>query len=343
MAPVPPGCPPDSIVLSFPVAREFSGIRLDRFIQLRIPRLSRTRAQEIVRLCAYRKDGTKRRPSDRVREGETVLLVRGSFVEPETPRDYGVLFEDEHIFVVDKPTGLPVHPTATYHRNTLTYLFRERYGDAAPHIAHRLDRETSGVLMCGRTLGAERQLKYDFEHRAVDKSYLAIVRGAPANGTGEIRLPMGAVKQGLHLLMEIKGEGDPDALEAVTQYEVIGTAPRHSLLRLLPHTGRQHQLRVHLAAIGCSIVGDKLYGPEAEAPFLEYIETGMTDALRERVGHERQALHAHTLAMRHPSSRAPMTFTAPLAADLRALWASLGGESTERWAEAPAELHCAIA
>jgi len=320
---VPPGCPEDSVVLTFPVSREQSGQRLDRFIQNRIPRLSRTRANEIVRACAYRQDGTRRRPSDRVREGETVLLVRPRFVEPDAPTEFGVLYEDAALFVVDKPPLLPVHPTATYHRNTLTWLLRERYGADAPRIAHRLDRETSGVLVCGRTLDAERRLKHAFEHREVRKAYLAIVRGELASDRGEVTLPIAPVTSGLHLLMEVRDEGDGS--HAKTEYEVRERHPGYTLLLLRPHTGRQHQLRVHLSAIGHPIVGDKLYGPEREAPFLEMIETGLTDTLLARLGHDRQALHAHELTLAHPDSREQVCFRAPLAADLTALWERLRG------------------
>ncbi len=262
---LPPGCPADSIVLTFPVARELAGQRLDRFIQSRIPRLSRTRAQEIVRHCAYRSDGTLRRPSDRVREGEVVMLVRPPFREPETPQTFNVIYEDPHVLGVDKPAGLPMHPTATYHRNTLTHLLRVRYGDEPPHIAHRLDRETSGVVLCGRTLDAERALKKSFERRRVHKTYLAIVRGRMEQDEGVIDLPLERARQGLHVLMEV---APPEqGLNAVTRYRVLERRPDRSLVSLRPRTGRQHQLRVHLAALGHPIVGDKLYGPEGSAIF----------------------------------------------------------------------------
>lgn len=319
---VPPGCPADSIVLTFPVAREHSGQRLDRFIQGRIPRLSRTRANEIVRSCAFRADGTRRRPSDRVRFGETVLLVRPRFVEPPAPSVFGIIYEDADVFVVDKPPLLAVHPTATYHRHTLSWLLRARYGDDAPRIAHRLDRETSGVLVCARTLEAERALKGSFERREVKKTYLAIVRGELAQDRGRIELPLAPAQSGLHLLMEVRDAGDSSRAE--TEWQVRDRRAGHTLVLLRPHTGRQHQLRVHLAAIGHPIVGDKLYGPEREAPFLEMIETGMTDSLLARLGHDRQALHAHELEIEHPSRREAASFCAPLAPDLVGLWNGLG-------------------
>jgi 23S rRNA pseudouridine1911/1915/1917 synthase len=313
---LPAGCAEDSIILSFPVAPEFSGMRLDLFIQLRIPRLSRTRAQRIVKASAYREDGARRRASDLVRGGETVFLVRPPFEEPSAPRELPILYEDEAMIAINKPPGLPVHPSASYHRNTVSFILREIYGQDAPQIAHRLDRETSGLLLCARTLQHERLLKNAFETRKMRKSYLAIVRGELASDHGIIDQAMSRVEQGLHVLMEIRADG----ANAVTEYRVLKRAKGHTMVALFPHTGRQHQLRVHLAALGHSIVGDKLYGPEREAPFLETIETGLTPALIERLGHERHALHAHTLTLSHPIDGRELTLEAPLSPDLVALW-----------------------
>jgi 23S rRNA pseudouridine1911/1915/1917 synthase len=308
------------VVLQFVVPSELAGLRLDRFVQARMPRLSRTRAQAIVRGSAYRADGERRRPSDIVRTGEVVILVRDQFVEPITPLHFGVLHEDDAVLVIDKPAGLPMHPTATYHKHTLSYLLREHYApEFAPRIAHRLDRETSGAVVCGRTLEAERVLKRGFALHRVEKSYLAIVRGELADECGEIDLAMAPVREGLHVLMEVRSDG----LTALTRYEVKQRMPGYTLLALFPRSGRQHQLRVHLAAIGHSIVGDKLYGPEREAPFLEYIETGMTPELEARLGHDRQALHAHTLSFTHPATGEPFAIAAPFPDDLSALWRRL--------------------
>ena len=295
-------------------------MRLDRFVQLRIPRLSRTRAQDVVRSSAVREDGSRRRPSDIVRAGEHILLVRERFREPDVPTDFGVLYEDDVLLVVHKPAGLPIHRTASYHRNTLTYQLRERYGVDAPHVAHRLDRETSGVLVCVKRGSAERVVQHHFEQHRVQKRYLAIVRGHPPATTGTIRLPLAPAKQGLHLCMEVSDDG----AQCETQYRVRATRPGFSLVELRPRTGRQHQLRVHLSALGNPIVGDKLYGPEGTAPFLEIIEQGVTDELLSRLGHTRQALHAHGMVMPHPAHGGRLVLHAPLPPDLRSLWRQLG-------------------
>lgn len=308
------------------MAQEHAGQRLDRFIQHRIPRLSRTRAQEVVKACAYRADGTRRRASERVRAGETVLLVRPPFEEPTVPLYFDVLHEDDAVLALDKPAGLPVHPSATYHKNTLTYLLRQRYGPNAPQIAHRLDRETSGLIVCARTREAERALKGDFENRRVQKRYLAIVRGQMRDDSGRIALPMDRAKEGLHILMEVTPEGE--GYPSVTRYRVLARQEHATLVALAPESGRQHQLRVHLSAIGHPIVGDKLYGPEGVQTFLDYIETGLTEDLVARLGHPRQALHAYELRFTHPLTKSPTTLRAPFSEDLVALWGKPLGEST---------------
>ena len=316
--PVPPDCDPDSVVLRFPVPHELDGQRLDRFVEWRIPRLSRIRAAQIVEACARRDDGSRRRPSDRVRSGEHVILVRERFVEPPTPMEFGVLYQDEAVTAVDKPAGLPVHPSATYHRNTLTSLMRQRFGPEGPHLCHRLDRETSGVVVCASRGPDEVAVKRQFAGRGVEKEYLAIVRGLVSVDVQSVSLPMRRVTEGLHMKMEVH----PDGLPAFTEVVVLEHRGAHTKVLLRPRTGRQHQLRVHLSAIGHPIVGDKLYGPDGGDSFLAWAEFGMTEQLLGRFGHHRHALHAHRCAIDHPRTGERLSFEAPLSADLEALWAS---------------------
>lgn len=248
-----------------------------------------------------------------------MILVRPSFEEPTVPLFFDVIYDDDAIVALDKPAGLPVHPSATYHKHTLTFLLRERFGPDAPTIAHRIDRETSGLVLCARSLEAERSLKDAFENRRVSKRYLAVVEGAVEEDEGRIELPMAPAKEGLHILMEVTPEGE--GYRCASRFRVVARNEERTLVALAPESGRQHQLRVHLSALGHPIVGDKLYGPDGVAPFLEYIETGMTDALHRRLGHSRHALHAYSLTFEHPEG-GPMTLRAPLPEDLVALWGS---------------------
>jgi 23S rRNA pseudouridine1911/1915/1917 synthase len=148
--------------------------------------------------------------------------------------------------------------------------------------------------------------------RTVGKIYLAIVRGVVAEYTRRIELPMRRATSGLHMCMETH----PSGAEAITELEVLERRADRTLVRLTPRTGRQHQLRVHMAAIGHPILGDKLYGPGAQELFFTVIEQGMTPTLRAALGHERHALHAHALTIEHPLSGERVTFVSPLPADL---------------------------
>jgi 23S rRNA pseudouridine1911/1915/1917 synthase len=286
-----------------------------------------------VKACGYREDGTKSRASDIVRAGETVYLVRPPFEEPSAERELPLVYEDEAIYAINKPPGLPVHPSASYHRNTVSFILQERFGyDAAPRIAHRLDRETSGLLVCSKGAENERALKWSFESRTMQKTYLAIVRGEMASERGTIDLPLGRPDTGLHVLMVVRKDG----LSSVTDYQVRARTRGHTLVELFPRTGRQHQLRVHLSEIGHSIVGDKLYGPEREAPFLETIDQGgLTPELIARLGHPRHALHAYKLTFPHPVTKSELTLAAKPTPDLCALWAQLGGAGEIDRSEAP--------
>jgi 23S rRNA pseudouridine1911/1915/1917 synthase len=155
----PPSIDADYLKFEFFVRREHAGWRADRFVSHRIPRLSRTRVQKILRRGAFDDDGKPIKPNRKLREGEKITIYRPPPVEPDVPRYFHVLVEDDDVIAVDKPAGLPVHPNARYHKNTLTALLREKYGENPPVLAHRIDAETSGVVLCAKTRESERLLK----------------------------------------------------------------------------------------------------------------------------------------------------------------------------------------
>jgi 23S rRNA pseudouridine1911/1915/1917 synthase len=291
------------------------GWRLDRFLCWKIPRLSRTRAQRIIREQASTLEGKPLRPNHIVRAGERFRIVRPAPPEPDHPTEVPTLYEDEHLLVLDKPALLAVHPTARYFKGTVTSILRARYGDARPRITHRLDRETSGILVCARTRSAERSVKRQFEERRVHKEYLAIVRGVPAWDETVVDVPLRPAETGrLRVRMEVAPAGL--GLAARTHVRVVERVQGAALVVASPETGRQHQIRVHLAAAGFPVVADKLYAHD-EAHFLDYYEDGMTDALLAEYGLARQALHAHRLALTHPATGEPLLVESPLPEDLR--------------------------
>ena len=307
---------PEIISLRIEVPRECDGWRLDHFLKRRIGRLSRTRIQDIIATQVTLSDGRRPRSSASVHAGQIIHLDRPAPNEPDVPRRFDVLYEDADVLAIDKPAGLPMHPSAKFYRNTLTSLLRERYPDEPMQIAHRIDRETSGVLLVARTASAASWLKRAFARRAVDKSYLALVKGQPPD-EGLIDRPIKLLDTPSHVVM---GPAD-DGLKAVTRFRVVERFANHALCAAHPETGRQHQIRVHLAAIGHPIVGDKIYGA-GERYFMracdeEASEGRVSDELLAIFdGLPRHALHAQRLTFPHPLTRAPMTIESPWPADL---------------------------
>lgn len=305
---------PHWLALKFEVKREQAGWRADIFIANRIARLSRTRVKQILARAAFDGNGLRVKPNRAVREGEVITIFRPPPEEPDVPRHFGVLYEDEWILAVDKPAGLPVHPTARYHANTLTALLLEKYGENRPLLAHRIDSETSGVVLCAKTKAAERALKIMFAKRRIQKTYLAVVQGIPTLPEGNIESPLGP---DLHGPVKVKMVCRPDGMPALTTYRVLKSSPDASLLECRPRTGRQHQIRVHLAHLGHPIVGDKMYGPDPSL-FLDYVEWGPTPEVLERAGAPRHFLHASAVSLTHPMTDAALTVESPLPEDMRA-------------------------
>jgi 23S rRNA pseudouridine1911/1915/1917 synthase len=294
------------------VPPECEGWRLDHFLRHRIRRLSRAKIRTIIEQQVRLSDGRRPRPALGVRAGETIIVDRPAPIEPEVPRHFDILAEDETFLALDKPAGLPMHTTAKFWKNTLVALLRERFPSEALQICHRLDRETSGVLLVARGRVAASFLKRAFAQRLVKKSYLALVHGVPADAEGVIDRPMRLLDTRTRIMMGVA----PDGLPAVTRFRVVRCFAEHALVEASPETGRQHQIRVHLASIGHPIVGDKLYGASEQA-FMDYCDAGLTpDLLAAFDGLSRHALHAARLCFPHPHTREPVTIESPLPEDL---------------------------
>jgi 23S rRNA pseudouridine1911/1915/1917 synthase len=305
------------------VPAEAAGQRLDLFVQAQLRRTSRTRAQRIVEESAFDASGRRKKPSDRVREGEHVFLWREPFEKDEEQPPLPILYEDPHLLVVDKPPLVAVHPTARYHTHTVIVRLRADRPDEYLSLVHRLDRETSGILLIARTLEADRAFKRLLEERTlgtggspIGKTYLAICQGAPENGFIDLPLELDE-ESPLRVKMRLaaKGKGQP-ARTGVTVLEKRGG---YSLVRCELHTGRQHQIRVHLATVGCPIIGDKLYGVD-DTMLARAADGVLTEADLERLELPRQALHAHRYSLTHAMTGEPLEVESPLPPDLRAFW-----------------------
>jgi 23S rRNA pseudouridine1911/1915/1917 synthase len=266
-------------------------------------------------------DGKTTKAAHRLKGGERVTVA-----VPDLPHEspepeqisLDVLYEDDALAVINKPPGMVVHPSKGHWSGTLTAALAWRFenlstcgGQARPGIVHRLDRDTSGVIVVAKTDHAHLALAEQFEARTVEKEYFAIVQGTLDRDRDVIEQPIGAHPYQRER-MAIRAEHSTSR-EARTFYEVTERFTGFAALKVLPKTGRTHQIRVHLAHVGCPVLCDKLYGGRSKITRGE-ITGGREDDV---VLLDRQALHACRLKLAHPETGEPLEFTAPLAADIQ--------------------------
>jgi 23S rRNA pseudouridine1911/1915/1917 synthase len=326
----PDGVEQDSIVSVFRVPPEVAGQRLDVFVQSQLRRTSRTRTQEIIRGSAFDAEGRPLRANDRVYAEQRILLWRAPWDEAEVPTDIPTLYEDDHLLAVDKPALLPVHPTARYHQNTVIKLLGQQRPTQFLSLAHRIDRETSGVLLLAKTPVCERKLKRMLELReGVEKTYVAMTWGVPKSGTtdGRFRFARSVeLDPTSPYRVKMRVSNGPGSLHAVTWFEVLeeraAFGRSYARVQCELETGRQHQIRVHLAALGTPIVGDKLYGPD-EACFARAADAALTKEDTLLLELPRHALHAASVALKHPITGEHLVIAAPLPDDLASFWNGL--------------------
>jgi 23S rRNA pseudouridine1911/1915/1917 synthase len=298
--------------LRLTVAADAAGRRLDQY--LAEPLGSRAQAAALIDAGRVQVDGRSRPKRHTVAAGEQVVveLPAPPAADPdEAPAPFTVVYEDEHLLIVDKPAGVVVHPARGHRTGTLAQALRGRAAGgedpARAGIVHRLDRDTSGLLVVARTEAVHRALKELIAQRALRREYLALVDGRPPARTGTIDAPIGRDRHD-RVLMSVDSD---DAREARTHFAIEEALPDTTLLRVTLETGRTHQIRVHLAAIGHPVTGDPQYGrPDGPGP-------GGAD----RYGLTRQFLHATRLAFAHPVSGEPLDVISPLPEDLAAVLA----------------------
>ena len=315
----------------FHVSPDQQSIRLDRFIEAQLLEmeeadvssslsLSRTYIQKLIREGAITVNGKPSKPGYKFRTGDQVSLTLPpprplQNIAPE-PIPLDILYEDSALIVLNKPAGMTVHPAGDAQSGTLVNALLNHCetlpgigGVQRPGIVHRLDKDTSGVIVAAKTDHAHRHLSAQFEAHTTTRHYYAVVCGVPSNETGAvntriIRSPRDRRK------MTVTGTG---GRHAVTHYRLLERYDRFSLLKLRLETGRIHQIRVHLSHIGHPVAGDHIYGGGYARALHDAPSAAVKAAL---VGLNRQALHAHTLGFIHPETEERLTLSAPMPEDM---------------------------
>jgi 23S rRNA pseudouridine1911/1915/1917 synthase len=290
-----------------------AGERVDKYIAERLPDLSRSLVQRLIREGRVTVNGAETKASYRV-EGDDEIIVRvpppeATELVPE-PIPLDVVYEDEDLIVIHKPAGLVVHPSHGHRKSTLVNAILAHCPDLVginstlrPGIVHRLDKDTSGLIIVAKNDAAQQSLLRQFKRREVSKTYLALVEGRLEPERGLIEAPVGRDPHHRKRMAVVARGGR----EARTEYRVLETLADHTLVEVYPLTGRTHQVRVHFASLGHPLVGDPVYGFR-----------------RQRLGLGRQFLHAWKLGFHLPSSGRPIELTAELPQDLRRVLEQLG-------------------
>lgn len=338
------------------VPPELTGMRLDVFVKLQLRNTSRTRARAIIQHSAFSPEGRRLKHNDRVQAEQHVVLWRPPFEEDESELTIRVLYEDEWLLVVDKPPLVAVHPSARYYHSTLVKRLEVQRPGEFLSLIHRLDRETSGIVLLARSTEADRAFKRLLEDRSVaemvrrpnaafdamrlserlaftrraetaahlDKKYLAITWGVPDNGLIELPLETD-VDNSLRVKMRVAKPGQ--GMHALTEVTVLEHRSGYALVECELHTGRQHQIRLHLASVGCPVVGDKLYGPD-ERMLARSADDELTAEDIAKLELPRHALHAHRYRLPHPFTGELLNIVSPLAEDLQQFFDSKLGAAT---------------
>ncbi len=291
------------------------------------PNYSRVHLRKVINAAYVRVDGLRTKAAHRLRAGQRVSIVLPELPRPAPQSEnipLDILYEDDVLAAINKPPGMVVHPAKGHWSGTLTAALQYHFdqlssvgGPTRPGVVHRLDRDTSGVIVVAKDDFAHRRLADQFERRTVEKEYFALVAGRPDRDRDSIDQPIG-----LHPRQREKmaiRRDDPSSRPARSFYEVIERFDGFAAVRILPRTGRTHQIRVHLASIGCPVLCDRQYGGRAQVTRGE-IARSRDDA---EVLLSRQALHALRLRIAHPTTGEPIEFAAPLPPDIQAVLEAL--------------------
>ncbi|MFI5304989.1 MAG: RluA family pseudouridine synthase [Nitrospiria bacterium] len=304
--------------VEFIIPKSCSTCRLDLYLIKRGIPLSRTRIQNLIQEKKVMVNDKSVKPGHKIRSGDKIELVvpapRQIMIEPE-PIPLDILYQDSDLLVVNKSAGLVMHPAPGNYTGTMVHALLHHVkdlkgigGEERPGIVHRLDKETSGVVVIAKSEFALTHLMKQFKAHTIEKTYFALVWGKVKHNHGKVELPLGRDKKDRKKI-SVHTYKPKEAISHYTVFKRFQLAPDKesgiSFIEVRPETGRTHQIRVHMASLGHPVVGDKTYG-------------GRTERNAE-IKAERQMLHASSIKFVHPTTKVPLTFTAPLHSDMKSL------------------------
>jgi 23S rRNA pseudouridine1911/1915/1917 synthase len=314
--------------LGGPISDRDAGIRVDLYLAKTYPFLTRSGWQKRMDLGEVLINEQSIKGSYKLKTSDRVSFYHPESVEPEVDRDLRVIWQDGSVMAVFKPGNLPMHENGAYRKNTFAHILAELVGQEWSAV-HRLDRETSGIVLCGSNNTVRQKLAADFEAKKIQKEYQLIVSGVPEQSTWAVDGPIGDLVESKIRIKKWVVDGGLSAQTGFAIEQTLGVSGGFSLLRAFPKTGRTNQIRIHAAYSGHWILGDKLYHPNEDV-FLDYWETQQTtDFCIKETMFRRCCLHAAALTFVHPETKEFVRVESELPADMRELWSSLSLRPSE--------------
>ena len=311
--------PGDYRFLGKPIGEESSGQRIDRFLGVTYPFLSRSQWQKRIDQGDVEINERPVNRTYRLQPGDRVRYYHPIESEPEVDRGVKVLWEKQGVMAVYKPSNLPMHEGGRYRKHTFYHVVREVIGKEWAAV-HRLDRDTSGIVLCADSVFRRNALAAALRSRSLKKEYLAIGRGVPPAAEWTEEGPIGMITK---TLFREKRWVTEDGLPATTDFQILEqSSTGHSLMRVSPRTGRTHQIRIHASFNGMPLVGDTKYHPD-ETVFIETMEKGMTSRVLEAIEYPRLCLHATSVSFVHPGDKKIHTVSEPMPDDMARIWSRI--------------------
>lgn len=292
--------------------------RVDKHLGLNFPFHSRTTWTKLVKQEKVLINGSKVKPGYTLHVGDQISYYSPQAEEPTVNKDIRLVWQGEGIMALEKPANLPMHEGGAYRKNTFHELLIEKYGPEWAAV-HRLDRETSGLVLCGATPELRDSLSEALRERKVLKHYLAIAPKGPSEPLLKVEQPIGLKEE---TSFRTKNWVSPKGQRALTSFKLREKGAFFVLMDVFPYTGRTHQIRVHSAWSGWPLVGDKKYCLD-ESIYLEYLEKGFTSRVKQAVGYDRLCLHAHAISFPCPQTKKVVKVECSMPDDFKLIWQKL--------------------